>query len=129
MTVPWQKCASTSFTGDVALTAATEAVVATIPGISTDGPAQTIRLIGFIQMTGQAGTTTLTLRFRRSSLTGTLVGEANAITAAGAVTGAFPHETEDNPGDVASLSYVLTATVAGGNGTAIMGYALALIGG
>lgn len=117
-----------SFTAaDVALTAATEAVVVTVPGISTDGPGQRVRLLGFITLLTAAGATTVTLRWRQTGLTGTLVGEANTITVAATTSYEWPHNVEDTPGEVASLPYVLTATVAGGNATAQMMMATALV--
>lgn len=118
---------SVSTTTDVALTAATEAVVMTLPGISTDGPGQIVSITASLSLTTAAGATTTTLRVRRSSLTGTLVGEANATTTAATTTFAFPISFDDSPGEVASQPYVITATVAGGNGTFNAGSAIALV--
>lgn len=118
---------SVFFTADVTLTLATEVVVLTLPGISTDGAGQTIRLTSTLQVTTVAAATTVTLRWRRSSLTGTLVGEAPAITTAASTLFAIPFAVDDNPGEVASLAYVLTATAAGAAATATMGEALAII--
>jgi hypothetical protein len=124
---PISRPASQFFTGDVTLTAATEVVVLTIPGINTENISQTVRLLSSIQVTTIAGATTLTLRWRRASLTGTLVGEANAITSVASSTNTYTHAVDDNPGEVASLPYVLTATQAGSNSTAIQGEAIAIV--
>lgn len=129
MTVSWQRVQSAQVTSDVVLTLATELVVATIPGVTTDGVAQVVRLLGYMVVTTGVGATTVTLRWRRTGLTGTLVGEANAITSAASTVFSWPHEAEDTPGEVASLAYVLTATAAGVAGTANFAYAVALIGG
>ena len=124
---PISKPASTYVSSDTALTAATEAVVATIPGVNTEGASQTVRLIGHLKLTTAAGATGTTLRWRRGSLTGTQVGEANSITTAASTTFSLDHCVDDQPGEVASQVYVLTATVAGGNGTCIEAEAFALI--
>lgn len=127
MAPPGTRTQSVSFTSDVTLTLATEVVVLTLPGVSTDNVSQTVRLIGTVYVTTIAGATTLTLRWRRSSLTGTLVGEANAITSVASTTNPYSLAFDDNPGEVASLPYVLTATQAGSASTAIAGEAVALI--
>ena len=118
---------SVFFTADVTLTLATEVVVMTLPGVNTENISQTVRVFGNVQITTGAGATTVTLRVRRSSLTGTLVGEGNAITTAASTTFAFPFGVDDNPGEVASLPYVITATAAGVAGTAIQGEAMAIV--
>jgi hypothetical protein len=118
---PIERPVSVFFTADVTLTLATEVVVMTTPGVNTAGVSQTCRIIGSVQVTTGVGATTVTLRCRRASLTGTLVGEANAITTAASTTFAFPFSFDDNPGEVASLPYVITATAAGVAGTAIQG--------
>jgi len=115
------------FTADVTLTLATEVVVLTLPGVTTDGINQVVALYSSIQVTTIAAATTLILRWRRSSLTGTLVGESNAITTAASTTFTFSYAADDAPGEVASLPYVLTATQAGSASTAIQGEALALV--
>lgn len=127
MPAPGTRSLSVFFTADVTLTLATEVVILTLPGVTTDGPGQTVRLYGVVQVTTGVGATTVTLRWRRTSLTGTLVGEANAITTAASTTFAFAHAVDDTPGEVASLPYVLTGTAAGVAGTAIQGEGLALV--
>ena len=124
---PIGRPASVFFTADVTLTLATEVVVMTLPGINTENVSQTIRIFGSMQITTVASATTLTIRVRRSSLTGTLVGEGNAITTAASTTFAFPFGVDDNPGEVASLPYVVTATAAGAAATAIQGEAMAIV--
>ena len=118
---------STFFTADVTLTLATEVVIMTLPGINTENISQTIRIFGSVQITTGVGATTVTLRVRRTSLTGTLVGEGNAITTAASTTFALPFAVDDNPGEVASQVYVVTGTAAGVAGTAIMGEAMGIV--
>ncbi len=128
MPVPWPRKFSSSVTADVTLTLATEVVVVTIPSVSADGADQVVRLVGWVVAQTGVGATTVTLRWRRTGLTGTLVGEANAITTAASSVFTLTHDGEDSPGDVASLAYVLTATAAGVAGTALSAYGLALVG-
>ncbi len=114
-------------TGDVALASGVETVVLTTPGVNTDGPGQTVRLLGSLQLSTGVGATATTLRWRRGSLTGTLVGEANAITTAASSTFTLAHAVDDAPGEVASQVYVLTAQVTGGTGTCLAGEALVIV--
>ena len=127
MPAPGLRKVSVSTTVDVALTAATEAVILTLPGLSTEGPSQIISIFGSFSLTTAAGATATTLRVRRNNLTGTLVGEANAPSTAATSTFALPFSVDDSPGEVASQAYVVTATVTGGNGTSNAGQAVAVI--
>src|SRR5438128_1723853 len=117
MAPPGTRTYSVSVTADVALTSAVEATVLTLPGVNTDNVSQIVSLIGTVSILTAAGATSCTLRWRRSGLTGTLVGEANLITMAATTSFLPPLSFDDTPGEVASLPYVLTATMAGGNGT------------
>lgn len=118
MPTPWARIVGAGTGTDTALTTATEAVIATVPGVNTDGPSQVIRLIGWVTLLTAAGVTGITYRWRRGSLTGTLVGEANSVNKAATTSYVDVHASDDTPGEVASQAYVLTATTAGGNGTA-----------
>jgi len=99
-----------------------ETVVATLTGVST-GRATDVRLKGWVQFTTAANTTALTLRVRRgSTVSGTLVGEANPITIQ-AVAGSNEElsiAVTDPAIDASGLTYVLTleATAATANLTA-----------
>lgn len=107
---------------DTTLTTTAETVVATVTGVTTQGGGDRVRLRGWVQLLSGAATTTVTLRVRRGSVTGTLVGEANPVTIPTAAGGTDEYEivTTDTPGEVAGQSYVLTVTQASatGNGTA-----------
>lgn len=123
-----QRTFSIYVTTDVPLTSGVEAVVATLGGITTWSPDNVVRLTGWVSLTTAAGATGTTLRFRRQSLTGTQVGESQLVSTAAATTFELVIDAEDTPGDVAGLPYVLTALVAGGNGTAITSEVTAVIG-
>jgi len=114
---------STPVSTDVTIVTTTETVVATLSGITT--PRRTnITLRGWAQVTTGAATTALTTRIRRgTTITGTLVGEANATQVA-AVAGSTEEvdvQVEDPGVDLAMGTYVLTvqATAATGNSTAL----------
>lgn len=117
------RIASAESATDTTLVTTAETVVATLAGISTSLVGQRVKLRGWVQLTLGAATTTVTLRVRRTSVTGTLVGEANpvAIPSAAATTGEFEICVEDSPGEIAGGTYVLTAEQASatGNGTAL----------
>lgn len=111
---------------DVAATAAVTVVTTTeteavqLDGVAASQPDGRVVLRGWMQFTTGAGTTAVTLRIRRGTdTTGTLVGEANAITAAASAVREMAIEVPDTPGEVAGQSYVLTVqqTAATGNGT------------
>jgi hypothetical protein len=122
--VPWSRIYAVSVTADTTVTTTTETVLATVSGVSTDGPGQRVRVTGWAQVTPGTGTTSLTLRIRRGvDATGALVGEANAVAAAVAAGSAREIDLEaiDVLGDVAGQSYVLTIqqTAATANGTVL----------
>lgn len=97
-------------TADDTLTTTTETVVCTVSGVTT-GRRQDIRLRGWAQLTTGTNTTAVTARIRRgTTITGTLIGEANAITigAAAGSTEEFACDAVDPAVDMSSGSYVLT---------------------
>lgn len=117
------RVASAESSTNTTLTTTAETVVATLAGITTSLVGQRVKLRGWVQLTLGAATTTVTMRVRRTSVTGTLVGEANAVAipSAAGTTGEFEVCVEDSPGDLAGGTYVLTAeqTGATGDGTAL----------
>jgi hypothetical protein len=130
--VPWPRVYAVSVTADTAIPTTTETILATLSGIATDGPGQTVRITGWAQVTPGTGATSLTLRIRRgTAITGPVVGEANAV--AGGVAAGSAREIDveaiDTLGDVAGQSYVLTIqqAAATGNGTALQAQARAEI--
>lgn len=115
---------SSGVTADTTLVTTAETVVATVTGVSTAQPGQFVDITGFANITLGASTTAVTLRVRRDSLTGTLVGEANAeqdFTAAGSTERHSIFAQEVNPGEFLGRTYVLTVqqTAASANGTVV----------
>lgn len=127
MPTPFPIARTSQVTADTALTAATEAVIATISGLSVSDPTQTITLSGRCTILTAAGGTNVTLRWRRTALTGAVVGEADPTNIGAALSAEITHAVDDQPGDVASMVYVLTATMAGGNATATDAWIMAII--
>lgn len=115
------------------LTTTAETVVATLSGITTAQPGEKIVLKGLAQLTTGTGTTAVTPRIRRDSVTGTVVNEANPITvgAAAGSTEDFEVECEDSfSGEVAGQTYVLTLeqTAATANGNCLYSSLTATVG-
>lgn len=127
MPVPFTVVKSSSVSSDTALTAATEAVIATVSGVSPSSADQTVSLLARASVLTQAGGTTVTLRLRRVSLTGTLVGEGNPHQIGASLSAEVTDSFDDQPGDVAGLTYVLTAVSAVGNATATDAWIMAAI--
>lgn len=109
-----------------AISGATEVVVATVSNITTRWSGQTVTLLGFALVTTPGSTTAVTCQFRRTSLTGTQVGDhtAQAVTAAAATTNMYVAAATDTPGDVEAFTYVLTITCTAGSGagSAVYGF-------
>jgi hypothetical protein len=109
---------------DTTLVTTAETVVATLTGVSTSAPGQTVALRGTVQITTGTATTAVTLRIRRDSLTGAVVGEAGPSQVSAAAGSTEEHERyaeEANAGEFSGRTYVLTAqqTAATGNGTVL----------
>lgn len=115
---------STTVTADVALVTTAETVVATLSGVATDRPGQTVRISAAFRVTTGANTTALTARIRRTSLTGTLLGEATPVQIEAVAGSTEDHDlyVEDSfSGEVAGQVYVLTIeqTAATANGSVL----------
>jgi hypothetical protein len=103
----------------VALVTTGETVVATLPIPSTGPNLSNVSLSGMVALLTGANTTGVTLRIRRASLTGPLVGVANPdLISAPAAAGNETHsiEVQDQLGDTAGQVYVLTAQQVGATG-------------
>lgn len=113
---------------------AAETVVATLQIPSTSIGYSIVNLDGQLTLTTAGSTTGVTLRIRRTSLTGALVGVAavDGIFAA-AAGGEETHNisVQDQPGDTAGQVYVLTAQSVGavGNGAAVQACLSAVLSG
>lgn len=101
-----------------------EAVIAELDAVSGLVPALNVNLHGWVDLKPASSSTVLTLRVRRNSLTGTQVG---ADVPVGFITGAnttgqqLEIDVQDQPGDFAAATYVLTlqATSAAGVASAV----------
>lgn len=109
----------------VSLATQTETVIATLTGISTDGNSQIVVLTGIVPLTpDNADVTGVQFKIRRNSLTGTavetLTPDVQPVTASdGGDT--YTVMAQDQPGEVANLSYVLTAKSLTGTHTCTVG--------
>lgn len=115
---------SSGVTADTNLVTTAETVVATVTGVSTSQAGQSVDIEGWANITLGTATTAVTLRVRRDSLTGTLVGEANPeqdFTAAGSSERHDVFFQDANAGEFMGRTYVLTVqqTAATGNGNVI----------
>lgn len=112
-----------TITTDTPLVTTAETVVATLSGINT-GRALNVQVRGWAQLTTGTNTTAVTPRIRRgTTITGTLVDEANPVTvgAAAGSTEDFEIDVVDEGADLAGASYVLTLqqTGASANGSCL----------
>lgn len=122
-----ERTVSTENAVDTALVTTAEAVIATLAGISTNGPGRTVRLKGQAKITTGTNTTAVNLRIRRDSLTGTEIAESNIVQNESAAGNTEDHDiSAEDPlaGEVFNATYVLTAqqTAASANGAAIYAY-------
>lgn len=97
---------------------AAETVIAQLNGVTLDSPAKKVDLSGYAAFTVGATGTAIRLRIRQNSLTGTVVADTGAITGGVAAANVVTQDVEgqDQPGDVAAFTYVLTLQVTGGSG-------------
>lgn len=107
---------------DTPLVTTAETVVATVTGVSTNQPGQTVGIRGKANITLGASTTAVVMRVRRDSVTGTVVGEVQTeqiSTAAGSTEDHEIYHEESAPGEFSGRTYVVTVsqTAATANGT------------
>lgn len=102
------------------ITANTETVIATLTGINSRGPGFPVLLNGWAAFVVQAATTSVTMRIRQDSLTGSVVGAPGILAATAATTSQNTldvTEVDTPAGEYAGKTYVLTvqAAAAGAN--------------
>lgn len=107
---------------DTTLVTTAETVVATLTGVSTAQPGQSVGLRGKANITLGTGTTAIVSRLRRDSVSGTVVGEVQTEQISSAAGSTEDHEIyhEDaNAGEFSGRTYVMTVsqTGASANGT------------
>lgn len=115
----WQRTFASTVIQNALPGTAAETIVAQLQITNVTADA-VVDLRGWCKITTGTSTTSIVPRLRRAGVAGTVVGDATALTIIGAVgsTGEYGVEATDQPGDVASLLYVLTivqtaVTVAG----------------
>lgn len=111
MPPPWPRIVrTTTITGQPPASGA-EFVAATLQ-VSDAGADQTVDLEGWMHFLTGTGTATLTLRLRRGGIGGAIVAALNPTTIVGAVGSVSEYgiQAVDQPGEVASVAYVLTVT-------------------
>lgn len=119
MPLVYQTEASSTIVGSPA--AAAETVICQTPAITVDFTARLVYLTSAVNMTVGTSGTAVTLRLRRTGLTGTLVIASPALTAVAANIISIGIDTTDTPGDLSGLVYVLTAQVTAGAATSTIG--------
>jgi hypothetical protein len=101
----------------------TETVAGTLTGVTSEFPQQVVQLIGYVVFTCGSGITSMTIRIRQDSLTGALVGTADAHAGdivASKISG-LPIVKSDATRECAAATYVLTIQGAGEGGAAAIG--------
>lgn len=88
----------------------TETVIATLAGVSCEFAQQIVQLIGAINITPGASTTAVTIRVRRETLTGALVGiaDVHAADIAPSKLGVLTLAKVDTGREIAGATYVVT---------------------
>jgi len=114
--VGWQGVGSGA---GVSLTATDEIVVASISRVQTDNIHRRLLLSGVVEVNPGTAATSLTLRIRRDSVSGTAIGTAVTVACTASTKISASIAATDEPGEVAGKTYVLTAQqgAASGNGT------------
>lgn len=105
---------------DTNLVTTAETVIATLNGVTTSSPDESVFITGHAVILAGASATGVSLKLRRGTTpAGTQIGEAEIATVAAATTVIGMIAAGDSPGEVAGQSYVLTAqqVAATGNGT------------
>lgn len=85
-----------------------ETVIATVPGVYTSPGRMTVDIAAEAIVTAAAGAEKTTLRVRREGVAGAIV-TTSVLKAVASAEQSFSVQCEDEPGEVAGLSYVLTA--------------------
>lgn len=99
-------------TADTALVTTAETVIATLTGISTNQPGQTVAFEGEITMTTGTNSTGVTYRVRADTVAGAVIGEAIADVIEAAVGAVETHTiavADVTLGEFSGRTFVLTA--------------------
>lgn len=117
----WTQTVDTTNLSNTTLVTTAETVVCTLTGISTPMTGRRVRLTAHASIISGASTTSMAVRIRRDSLTGTLVGtsETDTIPGAAGTQADYTILVVDTPAEVANATYVMTVsqTAASANGS------------
>jgi hypothetical protein len=105
------------------VTTTAETLVAQVKEINTSGLQRNVAMLGIVNITVGTGGTSITLRVRRESVSGYVVGVATSHTVAAGSTYSLAIQAIDQPGEISRAVYVLTVTVAGATGNSTVNYA------
>lgn len=103
-------------TADTALVTVAETVIATLTGVSTNQPGQTVAFEGEATMTTGASSTGVTYRVRADTVAGAVIGEAVADVIEAAVGAVETHTiavADVTLGEFSGRTFVLTAQQVG----------------
>lgn len=106
----------------VNMPAATETVLATVQ-VSTDNPGATVVLEGNVDISTGLSTTAVQLRVYRGGIGGVIVGESEPPAEGASVRVVVPIQVIDQPGEVASQVYTLTALATSSTGASTCNFA------
>jgi hypothetical protein len=115
--------ATVAATGSQTITTTTETVVATLGGLNTAPSQSRVAMTGIVNITVGTGGTSVTLRVRRASVSGTVVGVAMSHTVAAGSNYSLAVQALDSPGEVAGATYVVTVAVTAATGNSTVNYA------
>jgi len=110
-------------TSSQSVTTTTETAVATMSRLNVDRIQRRIQFNGLVNITPGTGGTSVTLRVRRGSVGGTIVGVAQAQAVTAGSTYSIAINVTDEPGEVAGAGYVLTVAVASATDNSTVNYA------
>lgn len=106
------------------ITTTTETVVVTGPNLVTPKDVWFAVVLWYVQITLGTGTTSLTVRVRKNSLTGAIVGNPQALTVTASNVAAFSGQAVDTGSFTASTLYVVTVQQGAATGNATVNEAV-----
>jgi hypothetical protein len=105
------------------VTTTTETEAVRIKEVNTNHLQRQVAITGVVNITVGTGGASVTLRVRRDSVSGTVIGVAQAVTVTAGSTYSLAVQARNEPGEVARATYVVTVTVAGATGNSTINYA------
>src|SRR5438477_12758275 len=125
----WDRIYATTPAAGAALGGTVETVALTSPPVNTPSPNANVLVNAHLLFTSGTTVTSIVVRLRRGSITGTHVYMSGLVAFGASTIGSFDVSVLDTPPDSAALPYVLTVvqTGAGSNGTWNVGSTIAAI--